>query len=287
MENIKKKGLFFRIVRKALSYMPLKLKKEVVIGLGALLNVDILSIAYESMGISKYQNFYLSGEEFLLNKILPRVFKNNRITVFDVGANIGLYSLKVYKSNPKSSIYAFEPMRETYNLLLDKTKEINNIKCFNLGLGSRSEKLYLYTYKDNNISSHASLYREVISDLHGSDNNLTAFEVDLTTLDEFCIVNNIEVIDFLKIDTEGNEYFVLKGAEKLLLNNKIKVIQFEFGEMNIVSKVFLKDFFNLLNDFNIYRLDTNRLLPLFPYRSTNEIFVFQNLIAIKKEIDNF
>ena len=51
-------------------------------------------------------------------------------------------------------------------------------------------------------------------------------EIDVQTqsIDNFCLKNNINCIDLLKLDTEGNEFNVLKGAEKFLSENKIKVI---------------------------------------------------------------
>jgi hypothetical protein len=62
--------------------------------------------------------------------------------------------------------------------------------------------------------------------------------------------------------------------------DRIDFIQFEFNEMNIISRVFLKDFYQILSNYNLYRLDSNRLIPLFNYDSTNEIFKFQNFLAI-------
>ena len=68
----------------------------------------------------------------------------------------------------------------------------------------------------------------------------------------FCIKNNIDKIDLLKLDTEGSEYEVLLGGRKMLLNNKIKTIFFEFNEMNVFSRVFFRDFYKLLKNYKIY-----------------------------------
>jgi len=69
---------------------------------------------------------------------------------------------------------------------------------------------------------------------------------------------------------------------KNIAENKIKLLQFEFNEMNIISRVFLKDFYSLLRGFDFFRLDTQRLIPLPNYDATNEIFKFQNILAINK-----
>ena len=52
----------------------------------------------------------------------------------------------------------------------------------------------------------------------------------------------LERLNLLKIDAEGNEYKILLGAKQALQANIIDVIQFEFNEMNVISRVFMKDF---------------------------------------------
>ena len=84
----------------------------------------------------------------------------------------------------------------------------------------------------------------------------------------------------LKIDVEGFELEVLKGAEKLLREGRIKIIQFEFNEVNIIQRRFLKDFYDELPGFDFYRLDENRLIALNEWQPKHEIFLFQKVIAI-------
>jgi hypothetical protein len=70
----------------------------------------------------------------------------------------------------------------------------------------------------------------------------------------------------------------------MINGGNIKIIQFEFNEMNIVSRVFLKDFYQILKAYKIYRLCETELIPLFHYDSINEIFKFQNIIAIHDKL---
>ena len=99
------------------------------------------------------------------------------------------------------------------------------------------------------------------------------------------ISQNVQVIDLLKIDTEGNEFNVLLGCKEFLKNRQVKAIHFEFNEMNIVSKVSFKDFWDLLSDYNFYRiLPGGGLLPIKNYSPIMcEIYAFQNIVAILKE----
>jgi len=141
----------------------------------------------------------------------------------------------------------------------------------------------MYTYKNDLSSQHSSLYKEVLIDLHRAE-HLEVIEFKSTTLDEFCETNKIDFIDLLKIDTEGHEWDVLLGARRMLSERRIQFIQFEFNEMNVIARVFLKDFYDLLKDYRIYRLDSNRLIPLFEYSSANEIFRFQNFVAVSDQL---
>jgi hypothetical protein len=108
--------------------------------------------------------------------------------------------------------------------------------------------------------------------------------VALNTLDDYCAERSLEKIDFIKIDTEGHELAVLQGGKQLIKSGRLPLIQFEFNEMNIVSKSVLKDFYALLQGYEFFRLMPNGLLPLGPYNSRNEIFVFQNILAVKSEL---
>lgn len=134
-------------------------------------------------------------------------------------------------------------------------------------------------------SSHASLYREVIEEIHHKKyGKAIAYDVNVLTLDDFCSEHEISKIDLLKIDTEGNELKSLIGARQLLYENRIKAIQFEFNEMNLCSKSTFKDFWDLLENFYFYRLlPGGQLLPItkyIPYFC--EIYAYQNIIAIRK-----
>lgn len=91
----------------------------------------------------------------------------------------------------------------------------------------------------------------------------------------------------LKIDTEGNELAVLHGAQNALKNGKIEMVHFEFNEMNVISRVFFRDFWNLLHPlgFQFYRLLPNSAFEITRYSPVDcEIFAFQNIIASKTPI---
>jgi FkbM family methyltransferase len=254
--------------------------KSIIAKLLRLFSIDPISIMYFDYGIGKFENDDVSGEKYFLESVLAQK-QEKTLTVFDVGANIGDYSKMVLKYLPESTVYSFEPNPNTFKKLKDSS---TSNRCFpvNLGLGDTIQESSIYSYENEHDSQHASLYEGVITGIHSSKKAIK-IPIFISTLDAFCEEHKIGKIDFLKIDTEGHELSVLKGAVSMLSKGSIDIIQFEFNEMNVISRVFLKDFYDLLeNEYEFFRLDTKRLIPLNGYKASNEIFKFQNIVCIHK-----
>jgi len=241
--------------------------------------ISLLMTAYNEMGILKHHD-HNSGEDYFISSFLKDALKNEHNPVlFDVGANKGDFANLLYTVFPAASIHAFEPIAASYLALKANCRQ-SNLKLNNIGLGIDSGKIAMYHYNDGFTNQHASIFPEVLTALHKQE-KIVQEEITLDTVDNYCQENGISKIDFLKIDTEGNELNVLKGAQKMIASGAVNIIQFEFNEMNIVSRIFLKDFYDLLDGYTFYRLNTQGLIPLGNYSSIHEIFHFQNIIAIK------
>jgi hypothetical protein len=118
-------------------------------------------------------------------------------------------------------------------------------------------------------------------DLKGENVQLDLIPID--TVDNFCKNNSISSISFLKIDVEGFDLDVLKGAKSMIDNGQIDLIQFEFGGTQIIPRIFIKDFWEILNtNYSIHRILKNGLLEIKEYSDSLEIFAYANYLAIKK-----
>ena len=105
----------------------------------------------------------------------------------------------------------------------------------------------------------------------------------LKTLDDFCAENEVTEIGYLKIDVEGHELNVLRGAHRMLEEGRIRFVQFEFGEANIDSRTFVRDFFEVLGpDFDLYRIVSNGLRKIPTYHPGLEVFATINYLAAKR-----
>ena len=256
---------------------------RLAIDMVSLLEVDLLSIAYQKIGILNYGDMHISGEVFALNYIAKKYIKKEKCVLFDVGANRGEYSKLLREVFPKANVYAFEPFPASHRSLERNVAEYG-INIINAGLGSTSAKLKMYNFGEDEQGDPGTIYKSALSDLYNA-RNIVEVQIDIKTLDAFCECQKIEFIDFLKIDVEGHELAVLQGAKTMIKNNKIDFIQFEFNELNIISRVFLKDFYEILPGYNLYRIKNDSLVPMLEYKSINEIFKYQNILAIRKEID--
>jgi len=246
-------------------------------------NYRLYTFSLRAMGVMNYENDYLRGENNFFKVLKVNDIKLDR--VFDVGANIGEYSTDFIKRYPKAEYHLFEINENTYSELSKNMKQYDNVILNSQGLGEKEETKVLYDY-DRSGTVHASLFKDVIEKAKYSD-EMIEIECKIGTLDAYCFKNGIEKIDFLKIDTEGNEFNVLKGSKNMIEKNAIGIIQFEFNSMNVYSRTFFIDFINLLENYNFYRILPDGLLLIADSKNYNmiscEIFAYQNIIAINKE----
>lgn len=230
-------------------------------------------IALRGMNYGAANHPINSGELFFLQYLKKKCGTN--LVIFDIGGNVGQFTTlanKVFEG--KARIYSFEPTLKAFNNLFQSLKDERNIELFRIGFGS--EKGFIEIYYDKAGSVQATAFKD-------KGKTLQSEIVQITTLDNFCEEMNISHIDFLKIDVEGYELFVLQGAKELIENKKLRYIQFEFGNQQILSKHFLKDFKDILLDFKIYRLLQNGFIEIND-NPRYEIFQTSNYIAIRKDI---
>jgi FkbM family methyltransferase len=238
-------------------------------------------ISLRGMNYYNSGDFTNSGEISVIELIAGKKQASNNVVVFDVGANVGDYSiiLSQYFNKDKTSIYSFEPSKSTFGNLVEKTRQIKNISSKNFGFSDIEGEVTLFY--DHVRSELASVYSR---DLTGHEIELNNTEkIQVHTIDQFCAKEKIHKIDFIKIDVEGHEWNVLKGAQQMIKDKQIDYIQFEFGEANVDSKKFLRDFYAILVGYDFYRIVKNGLYPLGPYKEEYELFKTINFLAVRTE----
>ena len=221
-------------------------------------------------------DIHTNGELHLMEEHLGR----SRV-VFDVGANVGEWAARALEINPNLRLHCFEPSKPTFQKLLTNQFP-KSVTCNNFGLGSASEEKTLYVFEEG--SGMNSLYlRRGLDDGWKLQPQKQMETIRLETLDRYCSQNQIGEIDFLKLDVEGHELEVFKGATGMLLGGKIKLIQFEYGGCNIDAKVFLKDIFEFFQPFaySFFKLCPQTLRKLERYDQRLENFQYQNWAVLR------
>jgi FkbM family methyltransferase len=241
------------------------------------MNKVLYQCSLRGLGILNFENNRVSGEERFIKWLLAGKAGG---VVFDVGANVGNYSRKVLQTNSQLTVYAFEPHPQTYTTLVKHVRH-PNFTPINAAAGESVGTADLYDYAYDNGSSHASLYQDVIENIHHAP--AIPHHVKVVALGEFAKDHQITTIVLLKIDTEGYEFNVLKGIQDFLSAGKIEAIHFEFNEMNVASRVFFRDFWNLMPNYDFYRLLPDNMVKLNNYSPVFcEIYAYQNIVALLK-----
>jgi len=195
-----------------------------------------------------------NGERLVQQCVLAGIPKGDPVVVFDVGANLGLWSLgliELARKNGRStlSIFAFEPAKQTRAALEEKLAErgaAGVVEVVPKALSSEpgTQKLYL----TGQLAGSNSLYAR--SDRPGEQE---VEEIVLDRADAFSAAEGIARVNFMKIDAEGHDLAVLEGATGLLEGQRIDVLQFEYNWRWIDGRHFLRDAFELLGGYG-YRL---------------------------------
>lgn len=172
--------------------------------------------------ILRTQRLVLYKEPYLpvgtdLRVDIGRFLGTDPAIIFDVGANIGQTTKFFLERFENSEYFIFEPIHSTFNALTSNFKNAPNLHFYNYALGAKNEEKTIYL-KDDPLTN--SLLNTPIA---GSPSQ----NVEVKTVDGFLENNSLKNIDLLKIDVEGYEMEVLKGAVSALKANKIKLVLLE------------------------------------------------------------
>ena len=213
--------------------------------------------------------FLMFLERNIHHKRISKFLQNRSIkTIIDIGAHKGEFIQNVLKIEGVDKIIAFEPQKKIFNILKEKFIYNNKISLNNFALSEKVEKRVMKINKMtatstlNDINKN-SLYFKLKNFLLNEKNSIISEEeINTTTFDIFFDKKIFDQNILLKIDTEGYEFNVLKGAEKKISEIKYILIENQFSKM--YKNVNFKDCHNLLID-NKFKLLKSFKFPTFHY----------------------
>jgi len=189
----------------------------------------------------------LTGEIDPAISSLIKQYVKGRMTVFDLGANFGWFSLLMAKQVGKQGhVYSFEAVPDLVKTINDNVNlnNFDNITVINKAISNKLCTAHFYI--DKNYDTRGQL--------ESKSSIGTAIKVQTITLDSFCEENNIKKVDFIKMDIEGSEPKAFEGMKNTIKSNpNIKIItEFNKYAMNSVgssSSEFVKILDDLCLDF--------------------------------------
>ncbi|MFX0074636.1 MAG: FkbM family methyltransferase [Candidatus Hermodarchaeota archaeon] len=250
-------------------------------------NGEIISYIDKLTALDIYDEIYVEDEYFRHGLRL----KDNDI-VFDVGANIGLFSRYIAKNANNLQIYTFEPVPIIFDVLKENLKDLTaNIKNYNIGLGDKEEIINIHYYPrvsadsafikfdwDLKVYRYHHYFKETVAKAYPYARFIPKFLrksliikglkrlykeelvlCKLRTISDIIEENNIKTINLLKIDAENYEVQVLKGIRQSDWE-KIQQISMEVHEHIVGGENLLNTLYKMLEDkgFSVKKGSDNR-----------------------------
>jgi len=243
------------------------------------INDVFLSLTLDAKGFKNYGDFNRTGEKKFI-----RLIKDEINLSLDIGANVGNYT-KLILQETSSKVISFEPLPDAYRELEDLKKEFRErLEIFNIAISNENKKQELYF--GNKKSEKASLMKNLEKLSFVEETNINKISVEVKKLDDLKDILNNEIIDFIKIDTEGYEFEVLDGAKNLLKEHQPKFIQIEFNWHQLLKGQTLYKLSSMIDFSDIFRIlpNNNGLIQIDPSRPENNIYHLSNYIFIRKDI---
>lgn len=231
-----------------------------------------------------------SGEIYIQRKVAAALARKSGATVLDVGGNLGQWSIQFLQVARSSGVdpdalalHTFEPVPAT------RAKLTANIAAAGFEAAATIHPVAMSdTVGETHINilgSETSGRNSIVDDPLQQETPLDRLTIRTNTLHDFCTEAGIDRVDFIKIDAEGHDFLVLKGAESLLQQARIGAIQFEYTRRWIDSRTFLKDVFALVasSRYSVYRAMPNRLERLDAWHPELERFFAANFVLVRDD----
>lgn len=208
-------------------------------------------------------------------------------TIFDVGANVGDWSFEAIRGlSPTARLFAFEPTSETFESLRDRLSSTPvSVTLQNFALGDAESEAPLYVDTGSERAGTNSLHRRR-AEVHFNLHQTTRGYVRVRKGDNVAYEAKVDRLHLLKIDTEGHEIAVLRGFQRMLAEQRVDFIQFEYGSAWADARTLLVDAFELLQaaGYQLAKLHPGGVVFVPQYDQRAETFAFCNYVAVRPEL---
>jgi FkbM family methyltransferase len=208
-------------------------------------------------------------------------------TIFDVGANVGDWSVEAVRGlTPSTRLFAFEPTSQTFASLRDRLSSAPvMVTLQDFALGDAESEAPLYVDPGTERAGTNSLHRRH-AEVHFNLHQTARGSVRVRAGDNVAHEAKVDRVHLLKIDTEGHEIAVLRGFSRMLAEQRIDFIQFEYGSAWADARTLLVDAFDLLQPagYLLAKLHPEGVVYFPRYDQREETFAFCNYVAVRPEL---
>jgi len=185
----------------------------------------------------------LTGKGVIPKKYFRSFLPKNPV-ILEAGAHKGSDTVELAKMWPEGTIHAFEPVPDLFKKLVKKTRNYDNVVCYQLALGNATgpDTMYISTGASDGSSSllppkkHLEIYPTIYFD--------DKIQVSIVTLDEWADKNNIKTVDFLWLDLQGMELKVLQSGCTIL-----KTVKAIYSEVSSIEGYEHQNLYSELQDW--------------------------------------
>jgi len=199
----------------------------------------------------------------------------------DIGANVGLIGVNIAKSNEKCNVYAFEPYPDTFirAAATIALNELNNMEIFQLALGdSEGEISFNFPYGHSGGASALPIQADSVLGKPKYD----TIKVRCTTLDSFVEERKIPHVDLMKIDVEGYEPNVLRGAKKVIARDAPSFL-YEYNHLAAAAGWNCRDIEKIIQEtgrkYKYSVLHQNGELTEYPPKDGEDVDIFAECVG--------
>ncbi len=259
-----------------------------------MVNYLLLSIIPEKLSLSFGRILFLNKKDPVISSALSlNVYENfettlfqkelhNGMTVVDIGANIGYYTvMAAHFVGPSGKVIAFEPDEQSGEILKKNivVNKFNNVSYVNKALSDKKGFTRLYVSDENRGDNR----------IYNPKDGRKYVEVEIITLDEY--LPKETKVDLIKIDVQGAEFLVLLGMEQTITKSKTLIIFTEFWPQAIIEigkspEEFLKKLIGF--GFSLYNINNRKKclehivdIKKFTYKYSGREYT--NIICYKNE----
>ncbi|MDA3889603.1 MAG: FkbM family methyltransferase [Allgaiera sp.] len=200
--------------------------------------------------------------------------------VFDVGAHHGKWTEAVL-AGQSAEVHAFEASRDAYEIL--KSGLAGKVKLNWNAVTNCNDEMNFHVYRDD--ARLSSLHRRLSVEDRLLSAGFDAISVPGTTLDSYW-EGRSDQIRFVKVDVEGAEYDVLRGADRLLRRGQIDFLQFEYGGTFFDAGISLLNVWSSLrrHGYRVLKIEGRKFTELKSFTERHETYQYTNFLALHERL---